>query len=234
MEPEELRQFILFEGSTAVKFNNNHRILLESRQIQIDFWIDGATQRTVENTPFASFVLPLNDIHKLCSNYDQSVRMEISVLIPNYHLKSGQVTVEAKRLRLDRSYTDGKARDVFKGINEEIEQIKRFNMDYKDAMEIPPNIRGPEGSFLHAAVWLVKLPLIEKLCGLGYRFVSNSNDLNDPLVRAVSTRDRAREKLGQRLEVGQTDPNGIRAKIDNLKELDAIVETMTKMLINKA
>ena len=189
-------------------------------------------QRMVDKTPLASFVLPLNDIHKLCPNYDQPVRMEISVLIPNYHLKSGEVTVEAKRLRLDRSYTDWKARDVFKGIGEEIEQIKRFNMDYKDIMEIPPNIRGPEGSFLHAAVWLVRLPLIEQMRGLGYRFVSNKRDPNDPLVKALTTRDRAREKLEQTLELGQMDPNGIRAKKDNLKELDAIVEALTKMSTN--
>jgi hypothetical protein len=230
LEVQELREFMLFEESTAVKFNNNHKLLVESRQIQIDFFVSASSQRKNGHSPLASFVLPLNQINDRCQTYEHPARIRIYVLTPNYQVKSAEVTVEAKRIRLDRSYTEVKARDVFKGLADQMEQIKRFNMDHKGELEMCPNVRGRDGgSFINAAITLVKPALIDKLRELDYRFPSNSGDASDPLVRAKTIRDRAREKLDQKLKVSSIDPNAIRAVEDRVKELDEMVATLTKM-----
>jgi len=221
---------MLFEDSTAVKFNNNHRIVGDSRQMQIDFVIEGMPKRVRGNTPLASFVLPLNDINERCQNYDHPARLEIPLCTPNQQLLSGAVTVEVRRIRLDRSYAEGKARDAFKGLMDQVVQIGRFNADHKGAMEMSLNVRGREGaSFLNAAIKLVRPTLIFRLRDFGYRFSSNRADPHDPLMLAISTRDRAREKLEQKLKSAHVDANAIRASEDRVKELDEMVETLMKM-----
>jgi hypothetical protein len=233
LEEQEFSEFMLFEASTPVKFNNNHKILLESRQVQIDFFVSGRSFGKGGNSPLASFVLPLNQISECCQNYGHASIIEIPLSTPNFQLKSGEVTVEAKRLRLDRSYAEGKARDVFKGLSDQIDQIKRFNSDHQNKLELCPNLKGRGGaSFINAAITLVKLPLIEKLRDLGYRFPTDSGGANDPLTQASGTRDRAKEKLEQKLKADNTDPNSIRAHEDRIKELDEMVDTLTVMSYN--
>lgn len=210
-----------------MKVNNNPCLPMELRQLQVDFFFSEGSGQS-DSSAFASFILPCNAISERCVNYDDSRSIVVPVSTPNFKLTNGEITVEAKRVRLDRKYTEAKAMEAFKGLYGQVDWIRQFNEGHSE--KLSPNIFGRGGiSVLNAAVRLVKPALVRIIRDQGYRFLASIDKLNDPLVEATITRDRAKEKLQLKLEADKKDENAVRASQHRVKELDEIVELLRKM-----
>ena len=231
MKPQNFQEFIVWdEGvNSKVKFTNNPHIL-EPRHLQIELFTSPSDDPNAKPDFLCMFQLALDTISAGCPNYEASASIEIPVMLPNDHLKSGELTVEVQRVRTDPNYVRRKSDEVASRLSEQIDFIGRFKKDYEEELAFAPNIQGRNGkSLLHAAVHLRNQSLVQKLADLGATFPVNSGESENPLIKAMNQRDRAEKKLQEKVSGDEVDENAKRAYSESLAESEAIVEILKTM-----
>jgi len=170
----------------------------------------------------------MNELVQKCSHYEQPHTCYISVN-EGSNLKSGELTVEVKRVRLDRSYVQRKAEDLSKRLHEQLLNIETFNSDDANDLEMEPNISGPGGtSILDALIKLRDPLLLEKLQQMGVRFPVQGES-EGPLDKAKQLRKRSQKKLDDYKASDGAIEQEVKIREDQVKEYDEIIEILNKM-----
>ena len=211
-----------------VKVSNNARMPMEPmRHLEFDFR-KADSYSGDKNTDLCRFQIALNEIERICPHYDRAVPLEIPTLA-NSDIKSGELTIEIKRVRTDKGYVDRKSHEAGDGLMTQLDNISRFNEADHD-LKLSANIEGRNGkSVIHAAVHLKRLDLVKKLGSQGAKVVSiGESEVESPLTQAQHMRDRATEKL-RKLEASGGDPNAIAAQAALRDDFAAIVVSLKEM-----
>lgn len=214
-----------------MKVTNNSHVLMEPRRhLEVDFRKAEKNGSGSNHANLCRFDISLDEIERECPTYDP-VSIEIPVG-PNSEIRSGELTIEVKRVRTDREYVNRKSHEAAEGLSVQLDNISRFN-EGSHRLKLDPNIGGRKGrTMVHAAVHLKNIALLKKLAGLGAKAsTDNSEEVESPLTQAKNMRDRATEKL-QKLEASGGDPNAISALKDLRSEVEVIVDSLTKMAVS--
>lgn len=210
----------------------NPKSTMEPKYLKVDFYVAGSVSDIEggKGRLLCQFELECTFIADKCPpNYGQGVNVEIAVQLPNQELKSGELTIEVVRKKIDRDYTNKKTYEIAKRLSNQLDIVAKFNEEHRgDPCLSPGGIRGRFGrSYIDAAIHLRNTSLVAKLLKLGARFYDDGG-AESPLVKAKSFRDRTKKKL-QDSEANGGDRDSIAARRQALADFEYMVDCVAKM-----
>lgn len=222
-------EFVNYDDTNDEKIfmaTNNAQRTLEKRSLFINLR-EGAQGDAVPSAKLGTVTIPLNEIEERCDGNEQYVlRKEIT---PGLVLSKGTIVLAFRRRRIDKDYIMREKELLCKKLNEQLENIQRFNKEQSDeaTVKLTANIRGiANTSFLHAAINLRQEGMVKRLLQLGANPHEKSTNFGTPISMAMKCRDRVREKLQR--HISSSEPDSVTDPQHELHELFARIFQLLK------
>mmetsp|Transcript_31470 Transcript_31470/g.76197 ORF Transcript_31470/g.76197 Transcript_31470/m.76197 type:complete len:816 (-) Transcript_31470:187-2634(-) len=184
-------EFISYdEGFCCFRVYNNLSVAYDERKIKIEL------EQQFPARIIGSVVFGVDEIESGCPKDGQKHMFKRSVQpTGGGPLRSGSLTLEARKGKPEKEYLGKKRKEAEKRLEKVVEDIKRFNGEYKSTLQISGNLRGlDEYSLLHAAVSVGNNSgLIDDLLSLGADPKHKSFDAVTPIKIASSHFEKASE-----------------------------------------
>ena len=193
LPPKTFSEHIIYDETDSFVVSNNLQLEQDKRFIVVDVE-EGLPTDSVLPTKLGQFTLDMNRVHEVCQNSEEWQTI-VEPFQPNEFIERGEIAISACKIPLTSQDIKTRQEDIGRRLNEQLENITRFNQDHKDSnRKLTANIRGPDGvSILHAAIELQRPDLVSRMIQLGARPTIKSPK-GSPLAYAQTLRDRVYEK----------------------------------------